>query len=187
MVPSSLLLHGLYSPWNSSGQNTGVGSLFLLQGIFPTQGSNSGFPHCRWILYQLSHKGSPSKFHNVFTDVSTLVQRPRSQTYSEIFRISGVGPGPSYLVSTVGATCRAGQHPRWARWSSPLSPPGPPADAAFHQLHNLPAVQMMTVRLFQGLGKRPFPLGSPINRPVCKKSQKTLLLCNCQDSNSLYF
>ena len=37
----------LYSPWNSPGQNTGVGSLFLLQGIFPTQGSNPGLPHCR--------------------------------------------------------------------------------------------------------------------------------------------
>ena len=48
-----------YSPWNSPGQNTGVGSLSLLQGIFPTQGSNPGLPHCRWILYQLSHKGSP--------------------------------------------------------------------------------------------------------------------------------
>ena len=47
--------HGLYSPWNSPGQNTGVGSLFLLQGIFPTQGLNPGLPHCRWILYQLSH------------------------------------------------------------------------------------------------------------------------------------
>ena len=44
--------HGLYSPWNSLGQNTGVGSLSLLQGIFPTQGSNPGIPHCRWILYQ---------------------------------------------------------------------------------------------------------------------------------------
>ena len=48
-----------YSPWNSPGQNTGVGSLSLLQGIFPTQGSNPGLLHCRWILYQLSHKGSP--------------------------------------------------------------------------------------------------------------------------------
>ena len=38
---------------------TGLGSLSLLQGIFPTQGSNPGLPHCRWILYQLSHKGSP--------------------------------------------------------------------------------------------------------------------------------
>ena len=49
----------LYSPWNSPGQNTGVGSCSLLQGIFPTQGSNSGLSHCRWILYQLSHQGSP--------------------------------------------------------------------------------------------------------------------------------
>ena len=46
-------------PWNSLGQNTGVGSLSLLQGIFPTQGLNPGLPHCRRILYQLSHKGSP--------------------------------------------------------------------------------------------------------------------------------
>ena len=47
------------SPWNSPGQNTGVGSHSLLQGIFPTQGLNPGPPHCRQILYQLSHKGSP--------------------------------------------------------------------------------------------------------------------------------
>ena len=46
-------------PWNSLGQNTGVGRLSLLQGIFPTQGSNPGLPHCRWIIYQLNHKGSP--------------------------------------------------------------------------------------------------------------------------------
>ena len=51
--------HGLYSPWNSLGQNTGMGSFSLLLGISPTQGSNPGLPHCRQILYQLSHKGSP--------------------------------------------------------------------------------------------------------------------------------
>ena len=45
--------------WNCPGQNTGVGSHFLLQGIFLTQGSNPGLPHCRQILYQLSLKGSP--------------------------------------------------------------------------------------------------------------------------------
>ena len=56
VVSDSLWPHGL---WNSPGQNTGVGSLSLLQGIFPIQGSNPGLPHCRWILYQLSHKGSP--------------------------------------------------------------------------------------------------------------------------------
>ena len=48
----------LYFDWDS-GQNTGVGSLSLLQGIFPTQGLNRGLLHCRQILYQLSHKGSP--------------------------------------------------------------------------------------------------------------------------------
>ena len=51
--------HRLYHPWNSPGQNTGVGSLSLLQGIFPTQGLSPGLPHCRQILYQMSHKGSP--------------------------------------------------------------------------------------------------------------------------------
>ena len=40
-----------YSPWNSPDQNTGVGSLSILQEIFLTQGSNPGPPHCRWILY----------------------------------------------------------------------------------------------------------------------------------------
>ena len=59
VVSDSSRPHGLYSPWNSPGQNTGIGSCSLLQGIFPTQGSNPGLPHCRWILYQLSHKGSP--------------------------------------------------------------------------------------------------------------------------------
>ena len=48
----------LCSPWNSPGQNTGLGSLSLLQRIFPTQGSNLGLPHCRQILYQLSNQGS---------------------------------------------------------------------------------------------------------------------------------
>ena len=59
VVSDSLQSHGLYSPWNSLGQNTGVGSLSFFQGIFPTQGLNPGLPHCRQILYQLSHKGSP--------------------------------------------------------------------------------------------------------------------------------
>ena len=56
-VSDFLWPHGLYSPWNSPGQNTGVGSLSLLQGIFPTQGSNPGI--AGGFFYQLSHKGSP--------------------------------------------------------------------------------------------------------------------------------
>ena len=58
VVSDSLRPHGLYSPWNSPGQNAIVGNLSLLQQIFPTQGSNSSFPYCRRMLYKLSHKGS---------------------------------------------------------------------------------------------------------------------------------
>ena len=58
VLSDSLWPHGLYSPWKSLGQNPGVGSLSLLQGIFPTQGSNPGLLHSRQILYQLSHKES---------------------------------------------------------------------------------------------------------------------------------
>ena len=57
-MSDSLWPYGLYRTWNSPGQNTGVGSLSLLQGILPTQGSNPGLPYYRLILYQLSHKGS---------------------------------------------------------------------------------------------------------------------------------
>ena len=59
VVSNSLWPHGLDSSWNSPGQNTGVGSRFLLQGIFPTQGSNPGLPQCRWVLYHLSHREAP--------------------------------------------------------------------------------------------------------------------------------
>ena len=51
-------------PWDFPGKNTGVGCHFLLQGIFLTQGSNSGLPHCRQTLYHLSHLGIPSFLHS---------------------------------------------------------------------------------------------------------------------------
>ena len=60
VVSYSLWPHGLYSSWNSPGQNSGVGSLSLLQGIFPTEGLNPDLLHCRRILYQLSSQGSPT-------------------------------------------------------------------------------------------------------------------------------
>ena len=61
VVSDSLPPHGplpirLLCPWNSPGKNTGVGCHFLLQGIFPAQGSNPGLPHCRQTLYSLSHQ-----------------------------------------------------------------------------------------------------------------------------------
>ena len=68
------------SPWNSPSQNTGVGSLSLLQGIFPIQGWNLGLPHYRWILYQLSHKGSPRILEWVAYPFSSGSSRPRNWT-----------------------------------------------------------------------------------------------------------
>ena len=82
VVSNSLRPHGLYSPWNSPGQNTGVGSLALLQRIFPTQGSNPGLPHFREILYQLSHKGSPRILEWVAYPFSRESSQPRHQTRS---------------------------------------------------------------------------------------------------------
>ena len=66
VLSNSLRLHGLYSPWNSPGQNTGMGSPSLLQGILPTQGPNPGLLHCRQTPYQLNHQGSPSLPNQVF-------------------------------------------------------------------------------------------------------------------------
>ena len=65
---------------NFTDQNTGVGSLYHLQGIFPTQGLNPGLPHCRQILYQLSHKGSPRILEWVAYPFSSGSSRPRNWT-----------------------------------------------------------------------------------------------------------
>ena len=78
-MSNSLWPYGLYSPWNSPGQNTRVGSLSLLQGIFPTQGLNPGLPHCRWILYQLSHNGSPRILEWVAYPFSSGSSQPRNR------------------------------------------------------------------------------------------------------------
>ena len=80
VVSNSLRPHGLYSPWNSPGQNTGVGSPSLLQRIFPTRGSIPGLPHCGWILYQLSHQGSPRILEWVAYPFSSWSSQPRNRT-----------------------------------------------------------------------------------------------------------
>ena len=72
--------YGLDSPWNSLGQNPGVGSLSCLQGIFPTQWSNPGLPHCRQIPYQLSHKESPRILEWVAYPFSSGSSWSRNQT-----------------------------------------------------------------------------------------------------------
>ena len=80
VVSDSLQPHGLYSPWISLGQNTRVGSLSPLQGIFPTQGSNPGLPHCRLILYHLSHRGSPRILEWIAYPFSSVSSQPRNHT-----------------------------------------------------------------------------------------------------------
>ena len=79
-MSSSLRPHELYSPGNSPGQNTGVASLSLLQEIFPTQGLIPGLLHCKQILYQLSHKGSPEILEWVASPFSRGSSQPRNWT-----------------------------------------------------------------------------------------------------------
>ena len=85
VVSNSLRPHGLYSPWNSPGKNTGVGSHSLLQEIFPTQGSNPGLSHCRWILYQLSLQGSPNKQPSKWELTSVNLGRPRELWWATVW------------------------------------------------------------------------------------------------------
>ena len=65
--------HGLYNPWNSPGQNTGVGSLSLLQGIFPTQGLNPVSCMAGKTLYQLSHKTNSNGLQKTYVCENRLV------------------------------------------------------------------------------------------------------------------
>ena len=70
----------LLCPWDSPGRNTGVGCHALLQGIFPTQGSNPGLPHCGQILYPLSHQGSPRILEWVAYTFSRGSSPPRNRS-----------------------------------------------------------------------------------------------------------
>ena len=74
VVSNSLRPHGLQTPWNSPGQNPGVGSCSLLQGIFPTHRWNPGLVHCRHILYQVSCQGSPSQHQDLIQLVGSSRQ-----------------------------------------------------------------------------------------------------------------
>ena len=86
-MSNSLRPHGLNNLWNSPVQNTGVGSLSFLQGIFPTQRSNLGLLHCRQILCQLSHKGNPRILEWIRYPFSSGSSQPRNRTW--VFCIAG--------------------------------------------------------------------------------------------------
>ena len=66
---------------DSPGKNTEVGCHALLQGIFPTQGTNPSLPHCRWIFYHLRHQGSPWILEWVAYLFSRGSSWPRNQTW----------------------------------------------------------------------------------------------------------
>ena len=80
MKVSHSVVPRLYSPWNSPDQNTGEGSLSLLQGIFSTQGLNPGLLHCPQILYQMSHQGSPRMLEWVAYSFCSRSSQPRNWT-----------------------------------------------------------------------------------------------------------
>ena len=98
--PHRLLPVRLLCPWNSPGKNTGEKSHSLLQGIFLTQGSNPGLPHCRQILYHLSHKGSPAiNWKQLKWEVGRNSQRPSLQAW---FPIAPATIGPCCAVGSPG-------------------------------------------------------------------------------------
>ena len=90
---SSLRPHGLQPakllcPWNSPGKNIGVGRHSLLQGIFPTQGLNPGFLHCRWILYHLSHGVMLKTYLCVFSKHLLFISRVSNQCIKMIMNLT---------------------------------------------------------------------------------------------------
>ena len=96
VVSDSLRPHGLYNPWDSPGQNIGVDSLSILQGISPTQGWNPGLPHCRSILYLLNHKGSPRVLEWVGYLFSRGPSPPRNPTAVSSFPIISPALPPAH-------------------------------------------------------------------------------------------
>ena len=106
------------TPWNSPGQNTGVGNCSLLQGIFPIQESNSGFPLCRRILFQLSHQRSWKKLRlNDKNNLLKLAQVGRSRTSSLNYLPLDLGVSGHYPLGAnlllLSAELAARQVPPW--------------------------------------------------------------------------
>ena len=104
--PPGSSVHG-----DSPGKNTGVGCHALLQGIFPTQRSNPGLPHCRWILYHLSHQGSPWILEWVAYPFSRGSSRPRNWTVVSCFAVCVV-----FTISLGGSVGSKTCHPKMSLW-----------------------------------------------------------------------
>ena len=117
VVSNSLWPHGLYSLWNSPGQNTGVGSLSLVQGIYPTWGLSPDLLHCRQILYQLSHQGSPGRLKWVAFPFSSRSSQPRNWTGVSCI----AGQWGTLLLLSHFSRVRLCVTPRMAAHQAPLS------------------------------------------------------------------
>ena len=114
VMSDSLQPHGLQPtrllrPWDFPGKSTGVDCYFLLQGIFPTQGSNLGLLHCRQTLYCLSHQGSPNESESCLVLSSSLwlhgLYRPGSSPgqntgVSSFFPSPGDRPNPGIKLES---------------------------------------------------------------------------------------
>ena len=76
-------------PCDSPGKNTGVGCHVLLQGIFPTQGSNPGLLHGRQVLYHLSHQGS-LLFHDISGKMQMIIRKHHTNpNWGRLFKTTG--------------------------------------------------------------------------------------------------
>ena len=121
--------HGLYSPWNSPGQNIEVGSLSFLQGLFPTQGLNPGLPHCRQILYQLPKKSSNKCPKNFLIEGVHQVPGQGCKWCSDYLLLSsqsksGFPQQMGALPAGSSQLCFSGTHPQPKEAASPTSFPG---------------------------------------------------------------
>ena len=115
----------LCSPWNSPGQSTGVGSLSLPQGIFLTQGSNPGLPHCRWILYRLSHNSSTDEAWVLFPCHVVLRRAPAQPRLNgvvgELVQLWSWSWGAAYwLMQPACALNPSTSHCCWPTWPCDL-------------------------------------------------------------------
>ena len=130
----------VYCPWNSPGQNTGVGSLSLLQGIFPTQGLNPDLPQCRQILYQLSYEGSSRRPLSSVQFSSVAQSRP---TLCDPMNRSTPGLPVHHKLPGFTQT-----HAHWVgdaiQPSHPLLSPFPPAPQPFPASGSFPVSQLFT-------------------------------------------
>ena len=120
-----------------------MGSLSLLQGIFSTQGSNAGLPHCRWILYQLNHQGSPRILEWVAYPFSSGFSQPRNRTGVSCIEGGFTAELSEKPIELTVPICRAVMNP---------PPPGPPSRPIPHPSNHPIACNLLSSCCWAALG-----------------------------------